>query len=372
MRVLILSANTGSGHNSTARALAEQLEHLGAEYEIADTLAFISERVSEFISWGHSYVYRRLPRLFGFGYRFEEKHSPRFIYDKCAKGAAALQKKLEEEHFDAVICVHVFSGLMITELREKYHNSIPAYFVATDYTCSPGVSEFKLDAYFIPHRMLLGEFVRSGLRADKLFATGIPVSSAFHEEITEADARKALGLSTEGKVVLLSCGSMGCGKLDKNAVALFRRMPEDATLVVLCGKNDKTYEALRVHANDRLRVLQFTDQVPLYMSAADVYITKPGGLTTSEALAKRLPMIFIDAVPGLETHNYDFLIGNGVACGAKSWRQINVLVQKALRDSDGLQKQIETMKRFTHHNAAELICRRVHDDYIQNQQDMQE
>ena len=76
MRVLILSANTGGGHNSTARALADQLERLGADYEIADTLAFISETVSDFISWGHSYVYRKLPRLFGIGYRFEEKHPP--------------------------------------------------------------------------------------------------------------------------------------------------------------------------------------------------------------------------------------------------------------------------------------------------------
>ena len=76
MKVLILSANTGGGHNSTARALADQLVKQNIEYEIADTLAFISEKVSDFISWGHSYVYRKLPKLFGVGYRFEEKHPP--------------------------------------------------------------------------------------------------------------------------------------------------------------------------------------------------------------------------------------------------------------------------------------------------------
>ena len=76
MRVLILSANTGAGHNSTAGAIAEALEKKGAEYEIVDALAFISEKVSDFISKGHSYVYQKLPRLFGLGYRFVQRGLP--------------------------------------------------------------------------------------------------------------------------------------------------------------------------------------------------------------------------------------------------------------------------------------------------------
>ena len=360
MRVLILSANTGGGHNSTARSVAEQLERMNAEYEIADTLAFISERVSGFISWGHSYVYRKLPKLFGIGYRFEEKHPVRFMYDQCARGAEALQKKLTDEHFDAVICVHVFSGLMMTEIRKRYNNRVPAYFVATDYTCSPGVSEMQLDGYFIPHRMLRGEFVRNGnVAADKLFATGIPVRRDFYEPHDKKEARRALGLPEDGNVVLLSCGSMGCGRLEKSALLLFRHLPANTTLVVLCGNNEKTYAALSPYACDRLLVLSFTDQVMTYMSAADIYLTKPGGLTTSEAIAMRLPMIFIDAVPGLETRNFDFLISRGVASGAKNWRQVISIVQKALHDSASLEEQINAMKVFTTQNAAELICRQV-------------
>ena len=360
MRVLILSANTGGGHNTTARSLAEQLTKLGIEYEIADTLAFISEKVSDFISWGHSYVYRKLPRLFGIGYRFEEKHTPRFIYEQCARGAELLQKKLTDEHFDAVLCVHVFSGMMITEVRERYGDRTPAFFIATDYTCSPGVSEQKLDGYFIPHRMLLGEFIRNGnVAADKLHATGIPIGSIFYEEEDKQQARRGLGLPENGKIVLLSCGSMGCGHLERSARLLFHHLPTDTTLVVLCGNNERTYKDLLPHATDRLRVLSFTDQVARYMSAADVYITKPGGLTTSEAIAKRTPMIFINAVPGVETRNFDFLLQQRVASGAKNWHQVGLLVLKALRDPNMLQDQIEAMKSFTTHNAAEQICRYV-------------
>ena len=116
MRVLILSANTGGGHNSTAQALAHALARHGAEYEIADTLAFISVRLSDLVSRGHTYVYRRLPRLFGIGYRFEERHTPHFIYEQCARGAESLYRKLTAGGFDAVLCVHVFSAMMLTPL----------------------------------------------------------------------------------------------------------------------------------------------------------------------------------------------------------------------------------------------------------------
>ncbi|MBQ7346669.1 MAG: hypothetical protein IJW55_01795 [Clostridia bacterium] len=364
MRVLILSANTGGGHNSTSRSVAEQLTKMNIEYEIADTLAFISEKVSDFISWGHSYVYRKLPKLFGIGYRFEEKHPARFIYEQCARGAESLQEEIVKKEYDAVICAHVFSGMMMTEVRTRYENHIPFYFIATDYTCSPGVSEIKADGYFIPHRMLLGEFVRNGnVPADKMFATGIPVGKAFYETEDKTEARAALDLPAEGKIVLLSCGSMGAGHLEKSAMMLLRHMPSDATLVVLCGKNEKTYAELLPHASERMRVLDFTDHVATYMSAADVYITKPGGLTTSEAIAKRLPMIFINAVPGCETRNFDFLISNGVAVGAKKWRHVAFLVQKALRDPNLCEKQVEAMKAFAHQNASEQICRHVASNY---------
>ncbi len=359
MRVLILSANTGGGHNSTARSLGEQLVKMNMEYEIADTLAFISEKVSDFISWGHSYVYRKFPRLFGFGYRYEEKHPARFIYEQCAKGAEALHKKLVDECFDAVLCVHVFSGVMVTEVRERYGTKIPAYFIATDYTCSPGVSEMKLDGYFIPHRMLLGEFIRNGVTADKLHATGIPVGSSFYEKDDKGLVRRSLKLPEDGKVVLLSCGSMGCGKLEKWSMFLYRNLPADATLVVLCGKNEKVYETLLPHVCDRFRIVNFTEYVSFYMAAADVYITKPGGLTTSEAIAKRTPMIFIDAVPGLETRNFDFLLARGVATGAKNWYHVSSLINKLLKDPSIFERQIEAMTHFTSRNAAESICRYI-------------
>lgn len=352
MRILILSANTGGGHNSTAKALAEQMEKLKIEYEIADTLAFISEKVSDLISRGHSYVYRRLPRLFGIGYRYEESHSVRFLYNQCAKGADALWEKLNSQSFDAVLCAHVFAGLMMTELRSRYGGGIPCYFLATDYTCSPGVSEMRLDGYFIPHRMLLGEFSHSGVPADRLIVTGIPVGSVFYERGSKEDARRVLGLPQDQRIVLLCCGSMGCGNLERSARRMLGKMPPDSCLVVVCGRNEKAYEALKPYESQRFAVLPFVENITDYMTAADLYVTKPGGLTTTEAIVKGLPMILVDTVGGCETRNYRFLMDRGVAKGAKNWRQANGVLKKALQED----WRWGNAPDFCEGNAADAVC----------------
>lgn len=359
MRILILSANTGGGHNSTADALAEQLLRMNTDCEIVDALSMISEKASNFISWGHSYVYRKLPKLFGTAYRFEEKHPPQKIYDYFAKGANTLQEKLLSERFDAVICVHVFAAMMMTEVRRRFDNRIPNYFIATDYTCSPGVASVDADGFFIPHRMLFGEFVRATLPVNKLYATGIPVRSEFYERIDPVVARRELGLHEERKTVLLSCGSMGCGKLDRHALELANRLPNDVTLVVLCGKNEELANDLNRFASDTFVVAGFNKYIPLYMSAADVYLTKPGGLMTTEAIAKRLPMVFIDAVPGCETRNFDFLTQMGVAEGSKNWKQAISKVLWLLNYPDVTAKQKDNMENFHAGISAEQICRCV-------------
>lgn len=359
MRALILSANTGKGHNSTARAIAEQMEKFGIEYEISDALAMISEKTSEFISRGHSTVYRHFPKLFGLVYRYEERHPPRFIYEQCAKGADALAERLDAGKYDVIICVHVFSAMMLTEVRKRGRSNTPAYFVATDFTASPGVSELGMDGFFIPHRLLHHEFIRCLIPADRMYATGIPVRSAFFDKLDKLEARRALNLPEKGSMVLVGGGSMGCGKLEKSVGVLTRYLPDDAFLVMLCGENQKLYEQLNRSANDRMYIVDYTDRIPEYMSATDLYITKPGGLTTSESLAKRVPMLLIDLVPGCESRNFEFLTKNGIATGATGWKSAAKKVAELLRDGKALEEQLKRMEEYDPKNAAEEICRHL-------------
>ena len=118
MRVLILSANTGGGHNSAAKAIGEALSRRDVEYELRDCLSFISETASQVISSGHNGLYRYLPKVFGWGYRFEENHSGKLLYESMAPGAKGLFAFLEKNNFDLIISTHTFAALMITEARK--------------------------------------------------------------------------------------------------------------------------------------------------------------------------------------------------------------------------------------------------------------
>lgn len=359
MHILILSANTGGGHNSTAAALTEQLKKSNVECTVADSLSYIDPKLSKLVSKGHNYIYRRHPKLFGAVYRYEEHHSTEFLYEQCAHGADGLYQALQEAEYDGIICTHVFAGLMLTEAKKRYHFNIPSFFIATDYTCSPGVNALEVDTIFIPHRSLLAEFVRHDIRADRLLPSGIPVRQDFCRHWEKQEAKKMLHLPEDKKMVLLACGSMGCGRLEKSALFLLDNLPKDVCLTVLCGNNEQAYQQLLPYISDRLHILSYTDIVGDLLSAADLYITKPGGLSVTEAIVKRTPMLLVDAVPGCESHNYDFLLKAGIARGASKWKQLPSLIAKALENQAETAEQITLMENYDARNAAEVICKHV-------------
>lgn len=318
MRILILSCNTGQGHNSAAKAIKEYFENNSCQCEIKDALAFWSEQNSRLICKGHIFVYRNMPRLFGVGYGIEERRSATreensILYELAIKGCGGLLKYINSNTFDAVICTHIFSAMMMTELKKKGESVLPAYFVATDYTCYPGVSENMLNGYFIPHSALCEEFVQNGIEQKYLIPSGIPISSAFYTKLPRDEARQKLKLPKEKRIVLLMCGSMGCGPIREMYEVLSGLMTDNCHLVIICGNNRKLYNSLASERKSNVTVVGYTTRVPLYMDAADLLLTKPGGLSTTEAAVKGLPMFFIDAVPGCETKNLNFFTALGFA-----------------------------------------------------------
>ena len=320
MRIMMLSANTGEGHNSTARAMMEVLKERNVECEMVDCLSYISPSVSKFIGTWHVRIYRMGFRLFDTGYRMMEHASNPEEMNICSEmlnlGAPKLRDALIEGKYDAVICVHPFSGSMLTTVRRNYGLKIPAFFVATDYTSCPTVEQCDLDWYFIPAKELTGEFMQSGLPRRNLLPYGIPVRQAFYSREPKETARESLGLPQDAVVALLMCGSMGCGPIQKVAENLVKKLPENAMVVAVCGSNQRLYKSMERIAGPRLRVLGFTRNIPEYMDAADMIITKPGGLSSTEAANKALPMVLINSVGGCENHNFDFFTHHGMALGS--------------------------------------------------------
>ena len=296
MKVLILSCNTGGGHNSAAAAIKDCFEKMGHRCDIVNALDFLPKAKAEFISKGHVLAYKYAPKLYGAGYRMSEMLPQKGLYEQNAKGADELCKKLFSGGYDIVISVHIFAAMMMTELRISREIDIPSFFVATDYTCSPGVSEIDADCYFIPHEKLRDEFVSQGVRADRIVASGIPVREEFLSRTDKAAARRTLGLTEDGRVLLMCCGSMGCGPIRSIAYKIGEVLGENDDLVIICGSNKQLEKDLQFLTGDdiRIKICGFTDKMSLYMDAADLIITKAGGLSTTEAVMKRLPILYID------------------------------------------------------------------------------
>lgn len=338
MKFLILTCNTGGGHNSTAEAISEYFTAHGMECETMDCLDFLSPAKAKIVSEGHVLLYRKAPKLFGVGYRFEENHVPRYFRNQCAACADEFYEAIQKVGCDAVINVHVFSAIIMTAAVKQYSLSLPGYFVATDYTCSPGVSCADMDAYFIPHEELAEEFIQCGVPGDRLVATGIPVRTRFCRSIPQAEARRKLKLPETGRLVVLACGSMGAGPMEELTELMDEKMQPEDHLAVVCGTNGKMLEKLKKdRLSDRIRLLGYTQEMDLYMDAADLMLTKGGGLTTSETIMKRLPVVYIDAIPGLEVRNIEFMVRHDCAMTAETPEELADLTCRLLRHPERLQ-----------------------------------
>ena len=362
MRVLILSCNTGEGHNSAARAIKEYFEGQDVERcDIRDALSFLSPEASKFISKGHVFVYKNTPQLFGAGYMLAEKYPARdpeasLLYDIMKLGSLKLFEELRRGGYDTVISVHVFASLMLTRIQREFNPRLKAYFVATDYSRAPGLESCLADRYCIPHEDLKAEFAAGGLPEERIVATGIPVKPVFYQKLSREKAKESLGLPQDKRLVLLMGGSMGAGPIRTLAKELAERLPADVVAAVICGSNRKLYQAfVKLRAGERLRLIGFTDQVSCYMDAAELLITKPGGLSSTEGAMKRLPMLFVNAVPGCETRNLEFFLQREMAEVGTNPQELAEKTLQYLAEPDRLKRLGQALsEHMTHYGAKEI------------------
>ena len=339
MRVLIMTCNTGEGHNSCAKAIKQGFEEKGAVCDVIDSLQFISDRFSRFFSWGHITIYRRLPGLFRHGYGYVEKHpgildEGSVMYKVFASGMKRFYALMQQEKYDVVLCTHVFAGLLLNATLREHPMNIKTGFIATDYTCYPGAASTGLQRFFIPAAELTEAFVSSGVPREKLHISGIPIRQEFYSRTDRAAAKAHFGLKPDRPHLVLMCGSMGCGPMEELAKQLSKRMCKRHALTIVCGTNEKLYRTLKEKYGylSNVHIKGFVKEMSLLMDSADLYLTKPGGLSVTEAAAKHLPMVYIDAVAGCEGHNCRFFVQNGGAVTAATVPELTALCLSLLRD----------------------------------------
>jgi processive 1,2-diacylglycerol beta-glucosyltransferase len=359
LKILLLTCNTGEGHNSASAAIQDVCAQRGISCDTADALSFLSEKVSRVISRWHVRIYRHMPKLFCSGYGFAENHPSifnerRLICRYLSTGVNGLRAHLMKGQYDAVLCVHVFPALMMTELIRRYPLNIQTAFVSTDYTCSPITGDTDLNLYFVPHGDLLDEFESNGLPRDRLIPTGIPVRRAFCQPPEKAAARAELGL-TQSRQIVLMCGSMGCGPMGLLSEEISAALPPDTGLNVICGTNAKLARTLTEKALPGVQVIHYTQKMAAWLAAADLFLTKPGGLSISEAATVGVPMLFLDTVGGCEARNLKFFTDHGWAQAADSAKSMAEYCCGLIQDSSRLEERRTALRQTFCQNSASAI-----------------
>ena len=367
MRTLILSCNTGEGHNSCAKAIQETYAAHDETCDIVDALQFISKRASQFISDWHSRIYRHAPKLYKAGYHTAEERTSVFregttVYRYLTSGSEKLYHFILNGGYDNIICTHVFPALALTAMLKHHPMPLVTSFVSTDYTCSPSVENSELDFYFIPDISLTEEFVQCGVPREKLIDSGMPVKQAFYLNTDKAAAKAELGLPVDHQHLLVMCGSIGCGPIKELTEDLLIRLTPEQELTIVCGANEELFAKLERHfAHDpRIHIHGMVDYVPLLIHSADLFLTKPGGLSTSEAAACGVPMLLMDTVAGCEGHNLNFFLRQGIAVTADTPKHLADLAAALLADPEQLQEMSRAARHRKGDTPSETIYAFLH------------
>ena len=329
MKLLIFTAATGGGHLRAAHAIQETLEQQGlAQAVTVDALKEVGKVFDKIICGSYLFMARRAPRLFGRMYRSSNKKNlfSGLVPAITGQVSRRLMRCIRREQPDAIITTHPFAASMAAALREKGKIRIPVLSLITDDgTHRAYLAENRADGYIVATEDMIPELVAWGVPAEKGHPFGIPVHQAFFEKISRQDARKALGLRADLPLVLFMAGSFGVS----NILGIFRNLQElmggdepKAQLVVITGRNERLYKTFQEEVARGVRLptqlVFFTTEVEKYMHAADLLVSKPGGLTVSEALACNLPLAAFDAIPGQEEDNAAFLARHGMAIRMKT------------------------------------------------------
>ena len=315
---------------------------------------------------GNSYVklVQYSPKSFGALYALGEAyeklpiHSP--VYWANGKLGKAMEDYLLEHSFDCIVMTHMFPAQMLSHLAQNQCDLPKTILIATDYTCIPFFGETACDYYGIPTPDLEDEFASKGIPREKILAYGIPVSMAFTEAVSRVESRETPGWSGNGKYILLSGGSMGAGQI-MEAVAVLKEFldaNQEYQLTIICGSNQKLYERIteQYSGEERIHILGYTDKMAVYLKAADVFITKPGGLSSTEAAVCGIPLIHLSPIPGCETSNAQYFSGHGMSLYVSQPGQELLDALDTLRDGSCAESMIQAQRKYISTKAAASYC----------------
>lgn len=314
--VLIVSASAGNGHARAAEALCEAFARAGQPAEHLDVLSLAPRLVKSVYGGGFELLARRAPRVWREIYARSD--GPADAPARWGPYAAQVlfrefRRLLRSQPWSHCVCTHFLPAQLAAGLASP----VPFSLVVTDYTLHRYWAQPRVRSYFAPN-VEVATALRQRLPGARVEITGIPVGGMCAEQ-DELRARSALGLTADLPIVLLAGGGLGIG-IEASVAAALDAVPADAQLVAACGRNEAAAARLRALGipSSRLRVFGYVAGLEQMLAAADVVVTKPGGLTTSEALALGRPLVLTRPIPGHEDGNVRYLTQHGAALSASS------------------------------------------------------
>lgn len=366
-KILILHASVGAGHTRAAQAIAAalKLEAPGANVMTVDSLALARPLFKRAYGDGYLKLIEKAPSLFGLLFDATDKPARgRSLGDGVRRavqrwGAEHLEDLIQDGEWNAIVHTHFLAPELIAALRRRGRVTAPQLTVVTDYDAHRIWAHDPTERYCVASSLAAASLRAHGVPASAIEVTGIPVMPSFSEPVDRLETLEYFGLSGAYPVVVQASGGHGVGPVEDTYRALLAAtIPTE--LVVVCGRNEaarKRLAAVRPPGRHRVRIVGFTDRIRDLMAVADLLVTKPGGLTVSEALACGLPMALISPIPGQEVRNADFLLENGAAVKANSPAALTGKVEELLSSETRLPEMRRKAKALGRPRAAFTVAR---------------
>jgi len=362
-KVLILSASSGSGHTRAGEALEVAAANFPgiASVKHIDVLEYGSALLGEVYSDLYKQMVSKTPSLWGWWY---DKSDTPWKGETFRVAIERFQMKplmecLKTEAADITICTHFLASDIVSYMLQHEQLSTRHAVVVTDLHVHALWLCHQFEHYFVPADESAYYLRQIGFPDDRITVTGIPIHPMFSQRMDQKALRRKFDVAPSVPVVLLSAGTFG---MESSIVALraLMQMESPAQIVALCGRNEELLAEI-MHATKAapahltFRALPYTAEMHEWMTIADLFIGKPGGLTISEAMASGLPMILLNPIPGQEEINAASMLEEGVAVSPTDVLTLPYKVDLLLREPQRLTRMRKRMKQLAQPRAAYTI-----------------
>ena len=367
-KILIFYASYGGGHLNAAKSINEYIinNYKNINVELIDCMKYVNKTIEKVTTTAYREAAKKMPWVWGKIYDDSQKGPLAHLSSRSNKiMAIKLLKLLREKKPDLIISTHPFSSQMCSYLKRKQKITAKIATIMTDFAPHDQwlVGNDYTDYYFVAHDKMKDYLINKNIGTSKIHVTGIPLSSRFLQTYDRKEIAKEFNLDeNKNNILFFGGGEFGLGK--NKTFQIFEKLIKNTTnmqIIAISGKNEKMkseFEEIvkRNNAQKNVRVLEFTNKIPELMSISCLVITKPGGMTTTESLASKLPMIIINPIPGQEEENAEFLESKGIALWIKKDDNIEEILNNLFSNPKLLENMRENTKLLAHPNSTQNIC----------------